>query len=153
MAEEMEIVRRMSVDPPRAAQVLSLPELVAVQAEVDRVFVHHAVAEYAVRLVMATREPARWGVPELGALVAHGASPRGSLGLVQAARALAVLRGRDYALPADVHDLAVDVLGHRLVLTYEALADGVPPARIVERVLEVVEGPRLTPSQDLTGAA
>ena len=123
------------------------------QAEVDAVFVHHAVAEYAVRLVMATREPGRWGVPELGPLLAHGASPRGSLGLVQAGRALAVLRGRDYVLPVDIHDLAADVLGHRLVLSYEALADGVAPVRIVERVLEVVEGPRITPSQDLTGAA
>ncbi len=153
MSEEMEIVRRMAVDPPRAGQVLSLAGLVDLQREVDAVFVHHAVAEYAVRLVMATRDPARWGVPELAGLLAHGASPRGSLGLVQGARALAVLRGRDYALPADVHDLAVDVLGHRLVLTYEALADGVPATRIVERVLEVVEGPRITPSQDLTGAA
>ena len=153
MAEEMEIVRRMSVDPPHAQQVLTLAELVTLQREVDAVFVHHAVAEYAVRLVMATREPGRWGVPELGPLLAHGASPRGSLGLVQAGRALAVLRGRDYVLPMDIHDLAVDVLGHRLVLSYEALADGVPAGRIVERVLEVVEGPRITPSQDLTGVA
>ncbi len=151
MAEEMEIVRRMSVDPPRAEQVLSLPELVELQRAVDGVFVHHAVAEYAVRLVMATRDPVRWGAPELAGLLAVGASPRGSLGLVQGARALALLRGRDYALPADVHDLSVDVLGHRLVLTYEALADGVPATRIVERVLDVVEGPRITPSQDLTG--
>ena len=145
MAEEMEIVRRMSVDPPRASQVLTLDELVELQREVDGVFVHHAVAEYAVRLVMATRDPARWGVPELAPMLAHGASPRGSLGLVQGARALALLRGRDYVLPGDVHDLAVDVLGHRLVLTYEALADGVPATRIVERVLEVVEGPQISP--------
>ena len=152
MAEEMEIVRRMSVDPPRATQVLSLADLVELQREVDAVFVHHAVAEYAVRLVMATREPARWGVPELAALLAHGASPRGSLGLVQAARALALLRGRDYVLPGDVSDLAVDVLGHRLVLTYEALADGVPATRIVERVLEVVQGPQISPRQGVPGA-
>ena len=149
MAEEMEIVRRMSVDPPRAAQVLTLDELVALQGEVDRVFVHHAVAEYAVRLVVATREPARWGLPDLAPLLAVGASPRGTLGLVQGARALAVLRGRDYVLPADVRDLAVDVLGHRLVLSYEALAEGVPATRIVQRVLDVVEGPRIAPSQDL----
>ena len=146
LAEEMEIVRRMAVDPPTAQQVLTLDELVALQRSVDGVFVHHAVAEYAVRLVVATREPARWGLADLAPLLAYGASPRGSLGLVQGARALAVLRGRDYVLPEDVADLAVDVLGHRLVLTYEALADGVPPARLVERVLEVVEGPRLTPS-------
>ncbi|MCW2726449.1 MAG: ATPase associated with various cellular 3 [Frankiales bacterium] len=148
MAEELEIVRRMAVDPPRAEQVLSLEELVALQAEVDRAFVHHAVAEYAVRLVMATRDPGPWGVPEVGPMLAHGSSPRGSLGLVQGARALAVLRGRDYVLPADVADLAVDVLSHRLVLTYEALADGVPATSIVERVLQVVEPPRVAPSQD-----
>ena len=153
MAEEMEIVRRMAVDPPRAEQVLSLEELVELQAAVDDVFVHHAVTEYAVRLVMATREPARWGVPELAPLIAHGASPRGSLGLVQGARALALLRGRDYVLPGDVHDLAVDVLAHRIVLTYEALADAVPATRIVERVLEVVEGPRITPQQPGQAAA
>ncbi len=147
MAEELEIVRRMAVAPPRAEQVLTLDELVALQRSVDAVFVHHAVAEYAVRLVLATREPARWGLADLAPLLAYGASPRGSLGLVQGARALALLRGRDYVLPVDVHDLAVDVLGHRLVLTYEALADGVAPSRLVERVLEVVEGPRLTPSQ------
>ena len=126
MAEEMEIVRRMSVARPYASQVLTLEELVGLQAAVDTVFVHHAVAEYAVRLVMATREPERWGLP--------------------------ALRGRDYVLPGDVHDLAVDVLGHRLVLTYEALADGVPATRIVERVLEVVEGPQISPSQS-EGAA
>jgi len=151
MAEEMEIVRRMSVSPPHAEQVLTLDELVGIQTAVDDVFVHHAVAEYAVRLVFATREPGRWGVGELAPLLAHGSSPRGSLGLVQGGRALAMLRGRDYVLPVDVHDLAVDVLSHRLVLTYEALADGVPATQVVERVLEVVEGPRITPSQDLTG--
>ncbi len=146
MSEEMEIVRRMSVRPPHAEQVLTLDELIDVQRVVDDVFVHHAVQEYAVRLVMATREPARWGVPELAPLITHGASPRGSLGLVQGARALALLRGRDYVLPGDVHDLAVDVLAHRIVLSYEALADAVPPARVVERLLEVVEGPAIAPA-------
>ncbi len=147
MAEEMEIVRRMAVNPPHAEQVLSLDELLALQQSVDAVFVHHAVAEYAVRLVMATRDPAPWGAPELAPLIAHGASPRGSLGLVQGARALAVLRGRDYVLPADVTDLATDVLSHRLVLTYEALADAVAAPSIVERVLQVVAQPQIAPSQ------
>ena len=148
MAEEMEIVRRMSVARPYAEQVLSLDELIELQAAVDTVFVHHAVAEYAVRLVMATREPAAWGYPEGAAHLAHGSSPRGSLGLVQSAKALAILRGRDYVMPADVADLAVDVLAHRLVLTYDALADEVLPRSIVERVLEIVEAPHVTPSQD-----
>ena len=147
MAEEMEIVRRMAVSRPYAEQVLSLEELIALQSAVDGVFVHHAVAEYAVRLVMATREPEKWGLSALAPLVAHGASPRGSLGLVQGAKALAVLRGRDYVLPVDVADLAVDVLAHRLVLTYEALADEVPASRLVEQVLEAVDPPQVSPSQ------
>jgi MoxR-like ATPase len=117
------------------------------------VFAHHAVAEYAVRLVMATRDPQVWGLPALHPLVAHGASPRGSLGLVRGGRALALLRGRDYVLPADVADLAVDVLAHRLVLTYEALADEVPASRVVEQVLEAVAPPQVAPSQMSAGAS
>jgi MoxR-like ATPase len=147
MSEEMEIVRRMAVNPPHASQVLSLEDLLELQQSVDETFVHHAVAEYAVRLVMATRDPGPWGAAELAPLIAHGASPRGSLGLVQGGRALAVLRGRDYVLPADITDLATDVLSHRLVLTYEALADGVAAPSIVERVLQVVLPPQIAPSQ------
>ena len=147
MAEEIEIVRRMSVAPPRAAQVLSLEDLVTLQSAVDGVFVHHAVAQYAVSLVMATRDPAAWRLPELAPLVAVGASPRGSLGLVQAGRALALLRGRDYVLPADVQDLAVDVLAHRLVLSYEALADGVSAEDLVRKVLAAVPTPSLAPAR------
>jgi MoxR-like ATPase len=153
MAEEMEIVRRMAVNPPHAEQVLTLDDLQRLQATVDQVFVHHAVAEFAVRLVMATRDPGPWGAPELAPLVAHGASPRGSLGLVQGSRALALLRGRNYVLPADVSDLATDVLSHRLVLTYEALADGVAAPSIVERVLQVVQPPQVAPSQLQEGVA
>ena len=152
MAEEMEIVRRMAVSPPHAEQVLTLGELIELQEVVDTTFVHHAVAEYAVRLVMATREPARWGLPALAPQVAHGASPRGSLGLVRGAKALAVLRGRDYVLPVDVSDLTVDVLAHRLVLTYEALADEVSAPSVVAQVLERVDPPQVAPSQ-YSGAA
>ena len=152
MAEEMEIVRRMAVSPPHAEQVLTLGELIELQEVVDTTFVHHAVAEYAVRLVMATREPARWGLPALAPQVAHGASPRGSLGLVRGAKALAVLRGRDYVLPVDVSDITVDVLAHRLVLTYEALADEVSAPSVVAQVLERVDPPQVAPSQ-YSGAA
>jgi MoxR-like ATPase len=147
MGEELEIVRRMSVDPPRAQQVLTLAELIGLQRVVDDVFVHHAVADYAVRLVMATRQPVAWQVPELEPLVAHGASPRGSLGLLAAGRALALLRGRDYLLPGDVSDVAIDVLAHRLVLSYDALADGVPPRRLIGRVLEKITPPTVAPAQ------
>ncbi len=152
MAEEMEIVRRMAVSPPKATQVLTLAQLMALQEVVDGAFVHHAVQEFAVRLVMATREPDRWGLAPLAPLVAHGASPRGSLGLVRGAKALAVLRGRDYVLPVDVSDLAVDVLAHRLVLTYEALADEVSAASVVGQVLDKVDPPQVAPSQ-YSGAA
>ena len=153
LSEEMEIVRRMAVDPPHADEVLDLDDLVALHRAVDGVFTHHAVEEYAVRLVMATREPRAWGLPSLEPLLAHGASPRGSLGLVRGARALALLRGRDYVLPADVTDLAVDVLAHRLVLTYEALADEVPATRLVEQVVEAVAPPQVAPSQVAGGSS
>jgi MoxR-like ATPase len=146
MEEELEIVHRMSVDPPRAEQVLTLDQLVGLQRAADDVFVHPAVSEYAVRLVMATREPSAWNLSELVPLVIHGASPRGSLGLVAAARALALIRGRDHALPADVQDIAVDVLSHRLVLTYDAIADGVPRRRLIERVIEKVAPPAEAPA-------
>ena len=112
---------------------------------------HHAVAEYAVRLVIATREPESWGLSSMKPLLAHGASPRGSLGLVQGSKALALLRGRSYVLPGDVADLAVDVLAHRLVLTYEALADDVAGSSLVRQVLDAVEPPQVAPSQE--GAA
>ena len=147
MSEELEIVRRMSVAPPRAQQALTLSELVELQGLADAVFVHHAIAEYAVALVMATREPAQWRLPELAPLITVGASPRGSLGLVRAARALSLLRGRDYVVPADVADLAVDVLAHRVVLSYEALADGVDAVDIVRKVLAAMPQPTVAPSQ------
>ena len=92
-------------------------------------------------------------MPELLPLVVHGASPRGSLGLVAAARSLALLRGRDYALPQDVAEVATDVLSHRLVLTYDAIADGVPRRRLIERVLERVAPPAEAPSMYDDGAA
>ena len=153
IGDELEIVRRMSVDRPVAEQVMTLSQLTTLQRASDDVFVHHAVADYAVRLVMATREPSTYGVAELAPLVAHGASPRGSLGLVAAARATALLRGRGYVLPADVADVAVDVLAHRIVLTYDALADGVPPRRLIEQVLAVTAQPSIAPSQLEAGAA
>ncbi len=146
-SDELEIVRRMGAHPPHASQVLSLDELVDLQEAALDVFVHHAVAEYAVRLVLATREPARFGLPHLGGLLAYGASPRGSLGLIAAGRALAMLRGRDYVVPSDIADVAPDVLPHRLVMSYEALADGISPQTIVDQVLAGTPQPVVTPGQ------
>jgi MoxR-like ATPase len=146
--EELTILARMGVDPPVPAQVLDPDRVTALQRAADSVFVHHATAEYAVRLVLATRDPGAHGLPDVAAALQFGVSPRATLGLVAAARALALLRGRGYVLPGDVTDVAPDVLAHRLVLTYDALADAVPPRSLVERVLVAVRPPRVTPAQD-----
>jgi MoxR-like ATPase len=117
------------------------------------VFVHDAVLDYAVRLVLATRHPADSGLGELEPMIAHGASPRGTLGLVAAGRGLALLRGRDYALPQDVFDIAPDVLRHRVLLSYEAMADEINADDVVERIVTTVIAPRVTPSQDEAAVA
>ncbi|MBW3614809.1 MAG: MoxR family ATPase [Actinobacteria bacterium] len=147
--EETEIVHRMSVDRPQPQALLTAQKLLELQAASDAVFVHDALVDYAVRLVLATRQPAEHGLGEIEALIAHGASPRATLGLVAAGRGLALMRGRDYALPQDVYDVARDVLRHRLLLSYEALADGVSAEDLVERVVRTVVAPRVTPSQDV----
>src|SRR3954451_5289622 len=125
--EEIEIVQRMGSHPPHAEQVLSPTDLLRLQDVAADIFVHHAVADYAVRLVLATRDPAAFGVPSIAGVLAYGGSPRASLGLVAAGRALALIRGRDYVLPDDIAAVAPEVLPHRLVLSSEALADAVPP--------------------------
>ena len=150
--EEVEIVQRMSVHPPHANRVLSLDDLVRLQDASDAVFAHRAVVDYAVRLVQATRVPAEHGLGDLTTSIDYGASPRASLGLIAGARALALLRGRDYVLPQDIVDVAPDVLRHRIVLSYEALADGISVDDLLRKVLTTVPAPRLAPSQDNTPA-
>jgi MoxR-like ATPase len=100
-----------------------------------------------VRLVVATRNPAQHGMPDVAQWIAYGASPRASLGLIAAGRALALLRGRDYVLPQDVLDVATDVLPHRMVLSYDAIADGIPAMHAVRRVLQTVPLPQVAPRQ------
>jgi MoxR-like ATPase len=146
--EEREIVRRMGASPPRAEQVIAAEELLEVQRLVEQVFVHNAVLDYAVQLVHATRVPNEYGLPHVAARVAYGASPRASLGLIAAGRALALLRGRDYVLPQDVVAIAPEVLRHRIVLSYEALAEGIDADRVVEEVLRTIPVPQIAPSQD-----
>jgi MoxR-like ATPase len=149
--EEIEIVRRMGVDPPRAEERMDLDDLARLQeAARTAVYVDRGVQEYAVDLVLATRDPARYGMDDLAPLLAYGASPRASLGLLAAGRALALLRRRSYALPQDVFDVAPEVLGHRLVLSYEALAEGVEVDHVLNRLLSTVAAPRITPTQDAT---
>jgi MoxR-like ATPase len=148
--EEREIIYRMGVKAPTPTAVLDPTKLAALQAKADNVFVHNALIDYAVRLVVATREPAAHGAPDVGPLIQYGASPRASLGIVRAARALALMRGRDYTLPQDLADIAPDILRHRLVLSYDALADDIPADRIVSRILEVVPLPAVAPRQSAT---
>jgi MoxR-like ATPase len=135
------------VRPPKPAQVLDPSTLIRLQEKADAVFVHSALVDYAVRVVFATRQPAQHGLPDIAPLIQYGASPRASLGIVRAARALALMRGRDYALPQDLVDIIPDVLRHRLVLSYEALADDIPPERIVDRIMQVVALPTVAPRQ------
>lgn len=145
--EELEIVHRMGVNPPKANEVLSLEDLIRAQRATDAVYVDHGVVDYAVSLVLATRNPGAYNLPELTELVSYGASPRASLALVSGARALALLRGRSYALPQDVFDIAPDVLRHRIVLSYEALAQGLTAEQILARLLSTVPAPRIAPTQ------
>ncbi|WP_319462913.1 MoxR family ATPase [Micromonospora sp. RTP1Z1] len=149
-AEEREIVYRMGVAPPEPTPVFSTPDLIALQRKADQVFVHNALVDYAVRLVLATRAPAEHGMPDVAQLIQYGASPRASLGLVRATRALALLRGRDYALPQDVQDIAPDILRHRLVLSYDALADEVSADHVVHRVMSTIPLPAVAPRQQAT---
>ncbi|MFF3239028.1 AAA family ATPase [Micromonospora sp. NPDC002931] len=149
--EELGILYRMGADRPTARPVLDPTRLVALQTLARQVFVHHALAEYVVRLVAATRDPARFGLPEVAGQLAYGASPRATLGLVAAARAVALLRGRDYVLPADVREIAVDVLTHRLVLSFDAAADGVDAGTLVRRLVDTVPLPQIAPAQENQG--
>jgi MoxR-like ATPase len=149
-AEEREIVYRMGVAPPQPSTIFNPTDLIALQHKADEVFVHNALVDYAVRLVLATRAPAEHGLADVAQLIQYGASPRASLGIVRATRALALLRGRDYALPQDVQHVAPDILRHRLVLSYDALADDIPADRIVDRVLAVVPLPTVAPRQQAT---
>jgi MoxR-like ATPase len=147
-AEETEIARRMGVHPPTADQVLSLDDLLALQSYVDDVFVHHAVQDYAVRLVMTTRDPVQWGVPDIAPQLSLGASPRATLGMIAAGRALAVLRGRRFVVPQDIFDVAPEILRHRLILSYDAIADGVSTDMVIGRLLGTVPAPHVSPKQD-----
>jgi len=138
----------MSVNPPHAGKVLSLDDLRHLQKTAGQVFAHRAVVDYAVRLVHATRDPAQYELGDLAAQIAYGASPRASLGLIAAARGMALLRGRDYVLPQDVVDVALDVMRHRVVLSYEALADGLSVDELLQTIINRIPAPRLAPSQD-----
>jgi MoxR-like ATPase len=141
--EESAVVARSLGDPVQVERKLSLLDLETHQRAAKDVYVDRQVVDYAVALVGATRRPSPY--------VEFGSSPRGSINLVHAGRALALLRGRSYALPIDVRDLARDVLRHRIVMTYEALADGVTPERVLDEVLSDVQMPHIELSRAEAG--
>src|SRR5579871_3828412 len=141
--EELTVVARSLEQPPALAQVLALEELRALQKLVGRVFVDPALVSYAVDLAGATRRPADYGVAQIAPYIAYGASPRGPISVVAAARALAVLRGRDYALPSDVEAVVRDAFRHRLVLSYQALAEEVSADRVLDEVDAAVPVPQI----------
>jgi MoxR-like ATPase len=149
-AEEAEVVLRMGVNPPRAEPVFAPQDVLDLQVAADRVYADRSVIDYAVNVVFATRDPGSFGLGELAELLQYGASPRASLGLIAAGRALALLRGRAYLLPQDVFDVAPDVLRHRLVLSYEALARDLTPDHVLARILGTVPAPRIAPSMSPT---
>ncbi|MDQ6621841.1 MAG: MoxR family ATPase [Pseudomonadota bacterium] len=139
--EEFVIVERVTGAPTQVSPVATTEQLSALQRECRSSYVDPSLIQYAVRLVGATREPERYGIKDLAHYLTFGASPRASIHLIEGARALAFLRGRDYALPEDVTDIAPDVLRHRLVLSYEALAASLSADDIVHRVMQRVPAP------------
>jgi MoxR-like ATPase len=141
--DELRILQRMSLAPPEAERLLDPARLIALRRAAKEVSVHELIADYIVRLVMATRQPAEYRLPDLREVIEIGASPRATLGLVASARALALIRGRDYVLPEDVRALARDIMAHRIVLTFDALADGVDTGEVVDRILMAVPPPRV----------
>ncbi len=139
--EEFVIAQRVTGAPVEVSAVADTFQLGALQRECREVFCDPSMIQYAVRLVGATRRPEAYGLPELAKYLTFGASPRATIGMVEGAKALAMLRGRRYVLPEDVTDLVPDVLRHRLVLSYEALAENVSPDDVVQKVLARIPAP------------
>jgi MoxR-like ATPase len=139
--EEFVIVERVIGPAINIGAVITTEQLAQLQKECRAAYVDPSLITYAVKLVAATREPAKVGQVDLAKYVAFGASPRATIWLIEGARALAFLRGRNYALPEDVQDLVSDVLRHRVTLTYEAMADGITADSFIERIVKAVPAP------------
>ncbi|MGE5115206.1 MAG: AAA family ATPase, partial [Betaproteobacteria bacterium] len=139
--EEFVIAERVTGPAVDVAAVASMGQMSELQQECRKVYVDPSLMQYAVRLVSATRRPDRYGLAELAKYLTFGASPRATIGLIEGARALAFMRGRGYALPEDMTALIGDVLRHRLVLWYEALAEGVNADQLIERLTQRIAVP------------
>jgi MoxR-like ATPase len=139
--DEFVVVERMTGPMATVQPVLTTEQLLALQREADKVFVDPVLMEYVVRLVTATRSPKEYGVQDIAKYITYGASPRASINIVLTARALAFMRGRSYVLAQDISDMAVDVLRHRIVLSYEALSDDVTSDTLIAKVMERIPVP------------
>ena len=139
--EEFVIVQRVTGPAVAVAAVATTEQLAALQAQCRQVYVDPSLVQYAVRLVSSTRNPEKHGMKELARFITFGASPRATINLTEGARALAMLRGRTYALPEDMTDLVPDVLRHRLVLSYEALSEGLSADAVVSKIMAKIPQP------------
>ena len=139
--EEFVITERVTGPAVEVNAVADTFQLAALQRECRAVYVDPSLLHYAVKIVGATRNPAKYDMADAAQYLTYGASPRATIGMIEGARALAMLRGRRYALPEDVTDMVADVLRHRLVLSYEALAEGISADALVQRVLKKVPAP------------
>ena len=141
--EEFVIVQRVTGEPVAVGAVTTTDELLEMQKAARRLYIDPSLMIYAVKLVAATRAPEKCGLPQFQRFIQYGASPRASIAMIEAGRALAFIRGRDYVLPADVVDVAADVLRHRLVPSYEALSEGLTSDKIVHQIMRAVPPPVL----------
>lgn len=139
--EEFVIVQRVTGPAVTVSAVATTEQLAELQAECRRIYVDPSLVQYAVRLVSSTRDPEKHGLKELARFITFGASPRATISLTEGSRALALLRGRSYALPEDMTDLIPDILRHRLVLSYEALSEGFTAEQIVGRIMAKIPPP------------
>ncbi len=163
--EEAVIVERVIGPPIHIGAVADLQQLAALQKECRAVYLDPSLVQYAVRLVSATRTPEKHGIKDMARFITYGASPRATIGLAEGARALALMRGRRYALPEDMLDLVPDVLRHRIALSYEALSEGITPDKIIATLMDKIarpnkpishyesaQGSRIEPSTDKAAA-
>jgi MoxR-like ATPase len=139
--EEFVIVERVTGPAVTVSSVATTEQLAALQRECRRVYVDPSLVQYAVRLVSATRNPDKHGIKDLRKYITFGASPRATINLTEGARAMAMLRGRTYVLPEDMSDLVADVMRHRIVLSYEALSEGLTPDALVGRIMAKIPAP------------
>jgi MoxR-like ATPase len=139
--EEFVIAERVTGQPVDISPVTDTHALAALQRECRAVYCDPALMQYAVKLIGATRNPARYDMADAARFITYGASPRATIGLIEGGKALALMRGRRYVLPEDITDLVPDVLRHRVVLSYEALAEGVTADGLIERILKKVAPP------------